>query len=232
MAASGVTLVTGSGGGIGQAICRALLAAGHRVVGVERQERSDPWPTLVCDLAELDAIEPLVERVEQEHGLVEVLVNNAGIYHVRSWDEVRPADYHRIFDINVAALFFLSQAVGRRLVAAGRKGAIVNLASIAGRQPSANLVYGASKAAVIGLTSGFGKLLAPSGIRVNAVAPGIVDTAMAAEIPEALRERYLRTAPIGRMATPDEIAAVVLFLVSDAASYLAGATIDANGGLY
>jgi len=227
-----VALVTGSGGGIGQAICRALGAAGRRVVGVERQERADPWPTVVCDLTDLAALKPLVERIEREYGIVDLLVNNAGIYRARSWDAVGPDDFHAIFGTNVAALFFLSQAVAQRLIAAERKGAIVNLASIAGRAPAGNLVYGASKSAVIGMTNGLGKLLAPHGIRVNAVAPGIVDTAMAVEIPEATRTRHLAATPMGRMARPDEIASVVAFLASDGASYLAGATVDVNGGLY
>src|SRR5579859_5868161 len=193
---AGVALVTGSGGGIGQAICRALVAAGRRVVGVELGERQDIWPTIAWDLAKLETIPALIERVERDFGLVDLLVNNAGIYRARGWDTAEIADFHAIFDVNVAAPLFLSQTVAKRLIAAKRKGAIVNLASIAGRSPGGNLVYGASKSAVIGLTNGLGKLLAPHGIRVNAVAPGIVDTAMAAEIPAEILGRYMRTMPI------------------------------------
>jgi len=131
--------------------------------------------------------------------------------------------------VNVRVPFFASQWVARRLIAAGHPGAIVNTASSAGQRGSTVVEYGASKAAVINLTKSLGARLGRHGIRVNAIAPGLINTAMGARTPQIAKERA-RSSALGRAGEPDEIAAAVNFLVSDAASFITCATIDVNGG--
>ena len=132
--------------------------------------------------------------------------------------------------VNVRVPFFASQWVAKRLIAAGEKGAIVTTASAAGQRGSAVAEYGASKAAVINLTRSLGTRLGRHGIRVNAIAPGLINTAMGARVSQATKDA-VKASPLGRAGEPEEIASVVDFLVSDAASFVTCATIDVNGGL-
>ena len=133
--------------------------------------------------------------------------------------------------VNVIAVLLLCQAVARQMRNAGQGGAIVNIASIAGRRGSSQIEYGASKAAVINLTTTLARVLAGDGIRVNAAAPGLLETGMATRLAPGVREAFLENTPLKRAATPDEIANVVTFLASEKASYVTGETIDIFGGL-
>ena len=226
-----VAVITGSNGLIGQATCRRLAAAGYLVVGIDiGAEGSGNWPHYACDLSDLARLEATLAGIEREHGLIRVLFNNAGIYHPeRDYLDVPPEQFDATLSVNLRVPFFASQWVAKRLIAAGESGAIVNTASSAGQRGSTVVEYGASKAAVINLTKSLGTRLGRHGIRVNAIAPGLINTAMGARTPQIAKERAKGSA-LGRAGEPEEIASVVAFLVSDAASFITCATIDVNGG--
>jgi 3-oxoacyl-[acyl-carrier protein] reductase len=226
-----VAVITGANGLIGQATCRRLGQSGFLAVGIDvGAEGAGNWPHHQCDLTDLAKMAATLERIEQEHGLVRVLFNNAGVYHPEhDYLDVPPEQYDATLEVNLRVPFFAAQWVARRLIAAGQPGAIVNTASMAGRYGSTVVEYGASKAAVINLTQSLGKRLGRHGIRVNAIAPGLINTAMGARVAEVSKQRALNSA-LGRTGEPEEIAAVVDFLVSDAASFITCTTIDVNGG--
>jgi NAD(P)-dependent dehydrogenase (short-subunit alcohol dehydrogenase family) len=228
-----VVVVTGSNGRIGQATCQRLGQSGWQVVGIDiGAAGAGNWPHYACDLADLDRMAETLAAIERDHGLIRGLFNNAAIYHSGSdFFDLSPEMYDQTMAINVRVPLFATQWVARRLIEAGESGAIVATASLAGQAGSTVIDYGASKAAVINLTRSLGKKLGPHGIRVNAVAPGLIDTAMGQRVPSEARERMLTQGALRRIGQPEEIASVVDFLLSDAASFVTCTTIDVNGGL-
>jgi 3-oxoacyl-[acyl-carrier protein] reductase len=170
--------------------------------------------------------------IERDHGLSRALFNNAGIYHSGTdYFDLSADMFDQTIAINVRVPFFASQWVAKRLIEAGEGGAIVTTASMAGQAGSTVIDYGASKAAVINMTRSLGKRLGPHGIRVNAVAPGLIDTAMGQRVAPEARDRMQTQAALRRVGQPEEIASVVDFLLSDAASFVTCTTVDVNGGL-
>jgi NAD(P)-dependent dehydrogenase (short-subunit alcohol dehydrogenase family) len=226
-----VAVITGSNGLIGQATCRKLAQSGFLAVGIDiGAESKGNWPYYQCDLTDLDRMGETLSSIEKDHGLIRVLYNNAGVFHPEAdWLDVPPDQYDDTMAANVRVPFFASQWVAKRLVAAGQSGSIVTTASMAGVNGSAVIEYGASKAAVINMTKSLGRRLGKHGIRVNAVAPGLINTAMGARAPEMLKQQALGRA-LGRAGEPEEVASVVDFLVSDAASFVTCATIEVSGG--
>jgi 3-oxoacyl-[acyl-carrier protein] reductase len=226
-----VAVITGANGRIGQATCRRLGQSGYQAVGIDiGADGAGNWPYYQCDLSDLAQMAATLERIEQENGLIRVLFNNAGVYHPENdYLDVPPEQYDATLAVNLRVPFFAAQWVAKRLIAAGQPGAIVNTASMAGRNGSTVVEYGASKAAVINLTQSLGRRLGAHRIRVNAIAPGLINTAMGARVPEVSKQRAAHSA-LGRVGEPEEIAAVVDFLVSDAASFITCTTIDVNGG--
>jgi NAD(P)-dependent dehydrogenase (short-subunit alcohol dehydrogenase family) len=226
-----VAVITGSNGLIGQATCRKLAQSGFLAVGIDiGAESKGNWPYYQCDLTDLDRMGETLASIEKDHGLIRVLYNNAGVFHPESdWLDVPPDQYDDTMAANVRVPFFASQWVAKRLVAAGQGGSIVTTASMAGVNGSAVVEYGASKAAVINMTKSLGRRLGKHGIRVNAVAPGLINTAMGARAPEILKQQALARA-LGRVGEPEEVASVVHFLVSDAASFVTCTTIEVSGG--
>jgi NAD(P)-dependent dehydrogenase (short-subunit alcohol dehydrogenase family) len=244
-------LVTGGAGGIGAATAAQLSAEGAFVVvadldggAADTCAASLPGSALglELDVSRPDAITRLVARVEAEVGGIDLLVNNAGRYDLEPLLEVTPAGFDRLFDVNTRGLFFVMQAVARAMVAAGRPGAIVNVASQAGRRGEpASAVYAATKAAVISFTRSAALALIADGIRVNAVAPGVVDTPMWAVVdrlhaettgaaPGETLRRAVAAIPAHRMGTPEEIATSIVFLLTDASRYIVGQTLNVDGG--
>jgi 3-oxoacyl-[acyl-carrier protein] reductase len=226
-----VAVITGSNGLIGQATCRKLMQSGFLAVGIDAgAEGKGNWPYFQCDLTDLDRMGETLGAIEQDHGLIRVLYNNAGVFHPEAdWLDVAPDQYDATMSVNVRVPYFASQWVARRLIAAGQTGSIVTTASTAGLMGSTVVEYGASKAAVINMTRSLGRRLGKHGIRVNAVAPGLINTAMGARVPEIAKQRALSSA-LGRAGEPEEIAAVVDFLVSDAASFMTCTTVEVSGG--
>lgn len=228
-----VAVVTGSNGRIGQAACARLARSGMVAVGVDLGATgAGNWPHYQCDLADLEQMRETLAGIERDHGLVSVLFNNAGIYHAgEAFLDATPEGFDATLDINLRTPFFATQLVAKRLIAAGQPGAIVNTASLAGQMGSGVVDYGAAKAALINFTKSTARALGRHGIRINAIAPGVIDTAMGQRVPEAQRARLLAQSALGRMGQPEEIANVVNFLASDEASYITGATVDVNGGV-
>jgi 3-oxoacyl-[acyl-carrier protein] reductase len=226
-----VALITGSNGLIGQATCRRLMQSGFLAVGVDiGAESTGNWPYYQCDLTDLGKLGQTFEAIEKEHGLIRVLYNNAGVFYPeKDWLDVAPEQFDATLSTNVRVPFFSAQWVARRLVAAGEGGAIITTASMAGVYGSTVVEYGASKAAVINMTKSLGKRLGRHNIRVNAIAPGLINTAMGARVPQVSKQRALNSA-LGRAGEPEEIASVVDFLASDAASFVTCTTIEVNGG--
>ena len=226
-----VAVITGSNGLIGQATCRKLTQSGWHVVGIDiGAESAGNWPYHQCDLTDLRKLEEAFSAIEREHGVIRVLYNNAGVFHPeQDWLDVPPEQFDSTMAANVRVPFFAAQWVAKRLIAAGLGGSIISTASMAGVNGSTVVEYGASKAAVINMTKSLGKRLGRHGIRVNAIAPGLIQTAMGARVPDVSKQRALGSA-LGRVGEPEEIASVVDFLASDAASFITCTTIEVNGG--
>lgn len=225
-------LVTGTGGDLGAAIAARLVSEGFAVVGLDRVEPAqDPgYKTYVCDLADIGALGATLDAIQSDVGPLTVLVNNAAYYNPVSFWDLSAEQIERTLAVNVTAVLYACQRAARQMRETGG-GVIVNMASIAGRNGSSQIDYGASKAAVINLTATLGRVLAEYNIRVNAIAPALVDSGMAKALPPAVKEKFLSTTPLKRAAEPREIANVVAFLISDEASYMTGTTLDVHGGL-
>ena len=242
-----VALVTGAQQGIGRAIAVALARDGADVGlnylddrgGADRV--ADAVRTAgrrAClvqgDVSRAKDAEAMVGAVARELGAPGILVNNAGVFPRVDFLAMSEADWDHVLDVNLKGSFLCAQAVARRLVETRRPGAIVNLASVAMRGTPLGVHYSASKAGVMGLTRAMALALAPHRIRVNAVAPGLTDTAQPrygnseAELVELGRQIPLE----GRMARPEEIARVAVFLVSEEAGWVTGQTIHVNGGAF
>ena len=227
-------LVTGTAQGIGRAIAEALAADGHRVVGVDvrDQDTGSMSRTIRADLAEPAAIEAIAGEVED----ADILVNNAAILVEKPIEDMTIVEFDRTIAVNLRAPFLLSRAIGAGMKERGW-GRIVNISSVGARTGAVSqaAVYAATKAGLIALTKNFARNYGPFGVTVNAVAPGAIETPMAlaqAEVTPGLRESLTPQIPLRRFAQPAELAAVVAFLASDAASFVTGATVDVNGGWF
>lgn len=242
-----VALVTGASSGIGHATAVALAELGAAVAinyhrneaGAEdaRAKVSELGARAVrirADVTRSDEVRAMIERTFTELGPVDILVNNAGslIERLRLL-ELTEERWDDVFDLNLKSAFLCTQAVAAAMIER-KTGTIINVASVAGRNgggPGATH-YAAAKAGMIAMTKGFAKELAPSGVRLNAVAPGIIDTPYHEQFstPEMMKA-FVGTIPLGRVGTSEEVARVIAFLASDAASYLTGETIEINGGM-
>jgi NAD(P)-dependent dehydrogenase (short-subunit alcohol dehydrogenase family) len=234
-------LVTGSSRGIGLAVARALAAAGARVVVNSRdpdavraaaEQVGNGAVGIAADLGSPAGAAALVGGALEALGSLDILVNNAGMAMAAESIELSAANWQRTIDVDLSAVFYCAQAAGRHMLARGA-GAIVNISSIQAFTPLARRVaYAASKAGVIGVTKALAVEWAPA-VRVNAVAPGYVATQMVEELVLSGRvnaEAIAARTPMRRMAQPEEIAAAVVFLASDAAGYITGETLMVDGG--
>ncbi len=233
-------LVTGASGGIGAAIARTLHGAGAvvglsgtRVAPLEAlaAELGDRAHVLPCNLSDPAEVEGLVKRAVDAMGSVDILVNNAGITRDGLVMRMSDEDWQSVIDVNLTASFRLCRAAVRGMMKA-RSGRIVNISSVVGTTGNGGQVnYAASKAGLVGLTKSLAAEVASRGITANCVAPGFVETAMTEKLNDAQRAGILGGVPAGRMGTPDEIAAAVLYLASPEAGYVTGATLHVNGGM-
>ncbi len=224
-----VVVVTGGMQGIGAAVAEAFLADGHRVAVLDVREDA-PYP---CDVSHAGQVEAAAARVEAELGPVGVLVNNAGVAHIAPSETLDVDEWQRSLDVMATGTFLCSRAFGSRMLARGG-GAIVNISSINATEAfPQRLAYCAAKAAVEMVTRVLAIEWADRGVRVNSVAPGVTRTDMVARaiasgvVDEAL---YVGRTPMRRLADPAEIAEAVLFLASDRASFVTGATLVVDGG--
>ena len=236
-------VVTGSTRGIGRAIALACAREGAAVVVNGRDEAAGravlaeiaaigaraAWHA--ADLGRVAEARRLVRAALDAFGRIDVLVNNAGIFERRPALEMEEREWDQVLDVNLKGAFFCAQAAARAMQERGDGGAIVNVASDAawsgGINPCAH--YAASKAGLVSITRSLARELAPHRIRVNAVAPGLITTDMGGTAGSTLPGLHI---PLGREGTPDEVAACVVFLASDEASYVTGANLNLSGGLF
>ena len=238
-----VALVTGASGGLGLAIAARLANDGCRMalVDIDGEGARSAAKTIDgavgygCDIANEDAVAKTLERIETDFGAgPDVLVNNAGIVRFGGLLEQSVEDFRKVVEVNLIGTFVMSRAVGRGMVARG-SGAIVNITSLNAFAPSPDAgAYPASKAAVAKLTEQMVLALGPSGVRVNAVAPGFINAGMSSPIyqdPEVLAARG-SSVPAGRIGTADDVANAVAFLVSEDAGYIHGQHLLVDGGVF
>jgi len=240
-----VALITGASRGIGHAAARMLLEAGCAVIVNSSSESEvstrafaefgEGHPARVSvvygSVAEASTTSAIGQHVLERYKRLDILVNNAGILRDRLIGMIPDAEIKEVFDVNVIGLLRMTQFAAR-LMARRKSGSIVNLASIIGRRGNAGqFVYAASKSAVIGATLSAAKELAPSNIRVNAVAPGLIDTAMTKALPAEKRLALESRIGMGRVGTADDVAKTILFLASDLSAYVTGQVIGVDGGL-
>ncbi|MBV8869202.1 MAG: 3-oxoacyl-[acyl-carrier-protein] reductase [Acetobacteraceae bacterium] len=233
-------LVTGASGGIGEAIAAALHAQGAAVAlsGTRREalealaerlgERAHACP---ADLRDPAAAESLVAAAEERTGPLDILVNNAGLTRDMLALRMADADWQSVLEVDLAAPFRLARAALRGMLRR-RAGRIVNIGSIVGATGNAGQAnYAAAKAGLIGLTKALAHEVAPRGVTVNAVAPGFVVTPMTEALSEQQRARIAGAIPLARLGQPSDIAAAVVYLASDEAGWVTGATLHVNGGM-
>jgi 3-oxoacyl-[acyl-carrier protein] reductase len=240
-----VALVTGAARGIGRACAEGLSRAGAAVVIADRlvqeaeeaaraiQAAGGKAVAVSADVTKLPDIARMVVTATRAFGQVDVLVNNAGILSEMPTEELTEDQWDRLMAVNLKAVVFVTQAVLRGMAHRGR-GSVVNISSLAARVGGivAGVDYAASKAGVIGVTRTLARQYGPHGIRVNAVAPGPIETEMTRYWPADIRKSLVTRIPLGRLGTPEDVARVVVFLAGPEAGYLTGVTIDVNGGLY
>ncbi|GIG60314.1 3-oxoacyl-ACP reductase [Longispora fulva] len=237
-----IAVVTGGTRGIGRATAEALVEAGATVIvtgrsGVEEVAAEIGASAATFDVADFDAVAAGFKAIAAEYGRIDILVANAGILEDALVGMIRPELVERILGVNVAGTIATVQAAARTMMRKGpdggpRGGAIVLLASIVGEEGSAGqTVYAASKAAVAAIARSTAKELGPRGIRVNAVAPGLIDTAMIAHLPADLVGKRVADTALRRLGTPADVARVIRFLVSDEAAFVTGQVLGVDGGL-
>src|SRR5215472_14099302 len=233
-------LVTGASGGIGAAIARTLHAQGAAValsgtrrdalesLAAELGERAFACP---ADLRDAAAADSLVEAAETAAGPLAILVNNAGLTRDTLALRMSDGDWQAVLDVDLAAPFRLARAALRGMLRR-RAGRIINISSIVGATGNAGQAnYAAAKAGLIGMTKALAQEVASRGITVNAVAPGFVITAMTEKLTEQQRTKLIESIPLGRIGRPEDVAAAVLYLASDEAGWVTGATLHVNGGM-
>lgn len=237
-----VAVVTGGGTGIGYAIAEKLAHANIQTIIVGRDEQKLQSAkeaigincfAMPCDLSNLNEIPKLVEKIIGGFGRIDILVNNAGINMKKDFTEVTDADFQSILTTNLCSVFSLSREVVKQMLIQGG-GSIINISSMAAQYGLPRVIaYSASKTAIDGMTRAMATELSPKGIRVNAIAPGFIKTAMTAKALDADPERKAKVfgrTPMGYMGEPADIGEAALFLASDAAKYITGTVLPVDGG--
>jgi NAD(P)-dependent dehydrogenase (short-subunit alcohol dehydrogenase family) len=237
-----VALVTGGGNGIGRATCHALAQAGAQVVVSDIDEPAakavageiGAGEPLRLDVADESDVEAGIAAIANRHGRIDILINNAGLGARMPTLDLTAERWRQVHAVNVEGSFFCARQAGRHMLAAGR-GAVVNVASIMGLVGGAhypNLAYHTAKGAIVNFTRALACEWAPAGVRVNAVAPTFAKTRLTEPLfaDAEMEQRLLRDTPMARFVLPEEVAAAILFLASDAAAMITGAILPVDGG--
>jgi len=240
-----IAVVTGGSRGIGRAICIALAQAGAYVLVNYRSNEEAARETLrlveeaggqaelvAFDVADPDSVDCSIKEAVGRHGRIDILVNNAGISIDQLLLRVSAKDLEMTWATNVNGAVFCAKACIRPMMKK-RWGRIINLSSVVAESGNAGqVVYSASKAALLGLTRSLAREYASRGITVNAVAPGFIETDMTADLPDSAKQGIVDQTPLGRIGRPEEVAATVVFLASEEASYITGQVVRVNGGMH
>ena len=230
-----LALVTGASRGIGSAIAQQLLQHGAKVIGTSTTlegAQKVPGAGKVLDVRDAAQCDRVMDEIQKEHGDIAILVNNAGITRDNLALRMKDAEFDEVIDTNLRAVFRLSRAVMRGMMKA-RWGRIVNITSVVGAAGNAGQAnYAAAKAAVAGMTRSLARELGSRNITVNCVAPGFIDTDMTRALSDEQKKSLLEQIPLGRLGTPQDVAAAVAYLASPAAAYVTGAVLHVNGGMY
>ena len=237
-------LITGGSRGIGRACVELFARKGWRVVFLCRT-REDAAKTLVdklraegcdaeyflCDVSDRTRVNEVVGEILRRCHRIDALVNNAAISQIKLFTDLTPEDWRRMFAVNVDGVFNCTQAVLGGMISE-KRGAIVNISSMWGQVgASCEVAYSAAKAAVIGLTKALAKEVGPSGVRVNCVCPGVIDTDMLGALDEETRAALIDETPLERIGTPEDVARAVAYLCSEEASFITGQILGVNGGM-
>jgi 3-oxoacyl-[acyl-carrier protein] reductase len=239
-----IALVTGASRGIGRAIADALCRQGATVVGTATSERGADeisrrivdagWQGrgLCLDVRDDASVEAVVKAIGDSYGAVNILVNNAGVTRDNLLMRMKAEEWDSVLNTNLSSVYRVTKACLRAMMKA-KGGRIINIASVVGSSGNAGQTnYAAAKAGMLGFTKSLAQEVGSRAITVNCVAPGFIDTDMTRELPEAQRTALLGRIPLARLGQPEEIAAAVAFLASDAAAYITGETLHVNGGMY
>jgi 3-oxoacyl-[acyl-carrier protein] reductase len=238
-----VAIVTGASRGIGRAIAVTLARQGASVVAVARGDHAAAVAeeivtaggqaiALAVDVTDASAVAGMVSQTLERFGKVDVLVNNAGIARDQLVLRMKPEDWQAVLATNLTAAFTCAQAVLRPLIRQ-RAGRIIAISSVVGQAGNAGQAnYAASKAGLIGFAKALALEVASRGVTVNVVAPGLIDTDMTRAIRDETRQAWADKIPLGRVGTPEDVAAAVCFLASDEAAYITGQVVAVNGGMY
>ncbi len=239
-----IVLITGASRGIGQAIAITLGEAGATVIGTATSEtgaesisaylaaRSIKGMGIKLDVCNDEDVSTTLKQVNENFGQIDVLVNNAGITRDNLMLRMKNDEWDEVINTNLKGVFRMSKAVLRGMMKL-RAGRIINIGSVVGSTGNPGQAnYAAAKAGLLGLTKSLAREVGSRGITVNAVSPGFIDTDMTKELPENSKEQLLTQISLGRLGSPEDIAAAVLFLASDSAAYISGETLHVNGGMY
>lgn len=242
--ANKVALVTGASRGIGHAIALALGREGATVIGTSTSEEGASKLTqafkqagitgygLVLNVADASSIEQMLAKMKEKSGMPSILVNNAAVTHDNLFLRMKDDEWEKVIETNLTSIFRITKACVRDMLKA-RRGRIINIGSVVGTTGNAGQVnYATAKAGIIGFTKSLAQEIASREITVNVISPGFIDTDMTRELPEDQRNALLARIPIPRLGQPEDIAAAVVFLASDAASYITGQTLHVNGGMF
>ena len=240
-----IALVTGASRGIGRAIALRLSRAGAYIVVNYHGNHAAAEESLGAivaqggqgelsrfDVSDENLLDTTVKNLVDRHKKIDILVNNAGVAIDNLLMRTKPADWDQVIGTNLKGTVLCTKVVSRYMIRQ-RAGRIINLSSVVGQMGNVGQsLYAASKAGIIGFTKAIARELASRGVTVNAVAPGFIETDMTARLPEKLREEFLRSIPLGRFGSCDEVAEMVLFLAAPGAGYITGQVVGVNGGLY
>jgi 3-oxoacyl-[acyl-carrier protein] reductase len=238
------SVVTGASQGIGEAIARDLSEQGAEVilVDIQKQKLDEVAQEIIdnkgkavayeVDVSQLEQVSGIVNTMIQNHGTIHHLINNAGITRDNLLMRMKEDEWDSVMAVNLKGVFNFSKSLIRHMIS-NRFGRIVNISSVVGLMGNPGQTnYSASKAGVVGFTKSLAREVASRGITVNAVAPGYIETSMTENLPEATKNQFLDFIPMRRFGSPQEVAQVVRFLLSDGAAYITGQIININGGMY
>jgi 3-oxoacyl-[acyl-carrier protein] reductase len=234
-----IAVVTGGAMGIGKSISVKLNEIGCKVIVIDINEEVAKATAeelngdyYVVDVSNLDAVGEVVDQIIEKDGKIDILINNAGITRDNLLIRMDEKEWDQVIDINLKGVFNFSKQAVKKSMMKKRSGNIVNIASIIGVMGNAGQAnYAASKGGVIAMTKSMAKELAKRNIRVNAVAPGFIQTKMTDKLPDQVKDKYLEVIPLGRLGLPEEVAKVVEFFVTDSSSYVTGQVINIDGGM-